>query len=296
MAMVLHMFRSGSSGNCALLSVGGTRLLIDAGIGPRVLVKELNYRGVALSDLDGVLYTHCHSDHLRGNTLALLGRAGVPVYLNQQTWEMACQREGKTFIGALSPQNVRLFDPGRPFTLQDLQIDSFRISHGQPGPLNPAGDPVGFVMNDGQDTFGYCTDAGHVTPEMLNALSQADLLVLESNHDVEMERMSPRHWPVKQWILGDTGHLNNVQAATALKTLFAGRERAGVILAHLSELCNTVGMARETTRDALNDLCEIQVGVANRLAASTPWVLERGLAQPMPNFNAPVEQFLLPWG
>jgi phosphoribosyl 1,2-cyclic phosphodiesterase len=281
MAMHLQMFRSGSSGNCSILTVGNTRILIDAGIGPRTLARELAVLGLAVGDLSGAVFTHCHSDHLRGNTLTMLAREGVPLYMNDGTYRGGRRREGRGDLDRLPAALVHYFDAGTRFEIADLSIDAFRVDHGSPGPENHAGDPVGFVMTDGQDTFGYCTDIGHVTPEVLAHLKPADMLVFECNHDVQMARLSARPYHVKQWILGEYGHLNNVQCATALAELFAGRDGVGVILAHLSEQCNTVGMARETTREALVGLCDATIGVANRHHATRPWLLERGRARPL---------------
>ncbi len=279
MAITLQMLRSGSSGNAAIVTAGRTRILIDAGIGPRVLAKELAVMGLSVRELTGAIFTHCHSDHLRGNTLALLAREGVPIHLNEGTWEAARIREARTDLDGFPAHLVRIFDPGRPFAIDGLEIDACRIVHGQPGASNPAGDPVCFTLSDGRDTLGYATDLGHVTAAIMTHLKRADLLVLESNHDVEMERMSPRPYHVKQWIIGDAGHLSNPQAAEALVDLFEGREGGGVILAHLSEMCNTVGMARATAMDALAGRCEIAVGVANRKHATPPWELDGGRAR-----------------
>lgn len=280
--MFLQMLRSGSSGNCSILTVGRTRLLIDAGIGPRVLAKELAHLGLGVRDLTGAIFTHCHSDHLRANTIALLAREGVPLYLNEGTWETARRRDAYGVLENLRDGLVQVFEADRPFSIQDLQVEAFRVNHGQPGPHNPAGDPVGFTMHDGQDTFGYCTDIGHVTLDILAHLKRSDLLVFESNHDIEMERMSPRPWQTKQWILGDAGHLNNVQAAAALAEIFHDREGKGVVLAHLSEMCNTTGLARETAREAMHGRCEVNIGIANRHHATTPWQLDKGVARPVP--------------
>jgi phosphoribosyl 1,2-cyclic phosphodiesterase len=283
MAMHLTMLRSGSSGNCALLTVGQTHLLIDAGIGPRVLAKELAVRGLAVKDLSGVIFTHCHSDHLRGNTVSLFAREGVPLYLNEQTWEIARGRTGNAALDKVPHQLVKIVDVDRPFAIQDFEVDCFRVTHGHPGPQNAAGDPMGFLMTDGNDTFGYCTDIGHVTPEIIRYMKRADLLVFESNHDVEMARFSPRPYPVKQWIMSDAGHLSNVQAAQALAEAFHDREGAGVILAHLSEMCNTVGLARTTTHEAIAGKADLRLGIANRLHATPTWTLEHRVARPADN-------------
>src|SRR5688572_27746666 len=107
------MLRSGSSGNAALVTAGATRILIDAGIGPRVLAKELGTHGLAVGDLTGAIFTHCHSDHVRGNTLALLAREGVPIHFNEGTWEAARRREApRTDLDAFPHQLVRIFAPG----------------------------------------------------------------------------------------------------------------------------------------------------------------------------------------
>lgn len=277
--MQLHMFRSGSSGNCSLLVSGRTRLLIDAGMGPRVLAKELALLGLSVRDLTGAIFTHCHSDHLQGPTLALLGREGVPIHLNAGTWETTQRRLDARHLAPLGASAVRLFDADRPFAAGELEIRAFPVVHGHPGPLNPAGDPVGFVMTDGADTFGYCTDIGHVTETVLSALAPADLLVLECNHDVEMVRFSARPYPTKQWITGDAGHLSNVQAADALAALLSDREGVGVILAHLSDQCNTRGLARNTVAEALEGRCDATIGLAERHHATVPWRLEKGRAE-----------------
>lgn len=275
------MLRSGSSGNSAIVTAGATRVLIDAGIGPRVLAKELAAFGLAVKDLAGAIFTHCHSDHVRGNTLQLLAREGVPIHFNEGTWRTAVRREAGSALDRFPDRLVKIFEPGEPFIVGGLEIDACRIAHGDPGVLNPAGDPVCFTLHDGTDTIGYATDLGHLTEAVEAHLRRADLLVLESNHDLEMEKLSPRPYQVRKWIMGDHGHLSNPQAAAALQSLFAGRERGGVVLAHLSEMCNTVGLARNTALEAMAGRCEIAVGVADRLHASVPWTLEKGLARPL---------------
>lgn len=289
--MLLQMLRSGSSGNCSLLTVGSTRLLIDAGIGPRTLTRELAVLGLRIQDLSGAVFTHCHSDHVRANTLALLAREGVPIHLNDGTWRTARRRTGGDELGRIRAAMVRHFESGTAFTVDGLEIVAFPVHHGSAGADNHAGDPVGFVMRDGRDTFGYCTDMGHVTPIVLEHLKAADLLVFECNHDAEMARLSGRPWSVKQWILGDYGHLENRQCASALQELFAGRDGVGVVLAHLSEECNTIGLARETTREALVGHCEASIGIANRHHPTADWMLDRGRAHPVESVQLAIPGF-----
>ena len=184
--MTLQMFRSGSSGNCSVLTVGKSRILIDAGIGPRSLTRELAAHDIAIKDLTAAVFTHCHSDHMRANTLALLGREGVPIYMNHGTWEGARRREGRGELDRIPAGLVRHFAAGAGFEVGHLHVDAFNVDHGAPGLFNHAGDPVGFVFRDEVDTFGYCTDIGHVTETVLAHLKPVDLLVFEYNHDVQM--------------------------------------------------------------------------------------------------------------
>jgi phosphoribosyl 1,2-cyclic phosphodiesterase len=276
MPLNLRVLRSGSSGNAALVSTqDGTTVLIDAGIGPRVLAGELAAAGLAVRDLAGALFTHCHSDHLRGGTLALLAREGVPLHVNAGTWREAGRRMSSREAAAAGA-TWQPFEPDQPFEVRGLQVAACRVPHGEPGPDNAAGDPVCFTLTDGTDTLGYATDLGHVPDEVAAHLRDADLLVLESNHDPEMLRQAPRPPHVRAWIGSDVGHLRNDQAATLLARLFAGREGVGVVLAHLSEQCNTHGLARAAAQEALAGIAEVVVGVAQRHRATTPWEVRAG--------------------
>ncbi|MEB3330033.1 MAG: MBL fold metallo-hydrolase [Candidatus Sericytochromatia bacterium] len=276
MPLTLRVLRSGSSGNAAMVSApDGTAVLIDAGIGPRVLAGELAAAGLAVGDLSGALLTHGHSDHLRGGTLALLARAGVPLHVNAGTWREARRRLNAREVAMADPAWLP-FEPGQPFEVGGLQVAACRVPHGEPGPDNAAGDPVCFTLTDGADTLGYATDLGHVPAEVEAHLRGASLLVLESNHDPEMLRQAPRPPKVRTWIGSDAGHLRNEQAAALLARLFAGREGVGVLLAHLSEQCNTHGLARAAARDALAGISEAVIGVAQRHHATAPWEVRQG--------------------
>ncbi|MEB3222862.1 MAG: MBL fold metallo-hydrolase [Candidatus Sericytochromatia bacterium] len=276
MPLTLRMLRSGSSGNAALVAgADGTVVLIDAGIGPRVLAGELAAAGLAVRDLAGAVFTHGHSDHLRGGTLALLAREGVPIYMNAGTWRVAEKRMSAR-EAAQARTTWRPFEAGTAFEVLGLQLAACPVPHGEPGPDNAAGDPVCFTLSDGTDTLGYATDLGHVPPEVEGHLRSARLLVLEANHDPEMLRHSPRPPHVRAWIASDAGHLRNDQAAGLLARLFGGQDGVGVVLAHLSEQCNTHGLARAAAREALDGICEAEVGVAQRHHPTAPWELRSG--------------------
>ena len=254
---------SGSSGNCALVCCGGTRLLLDAGISARRITTALKGLGVDPASLGGVLVTHEHSDHISG-LATLTKQLGLPVYATAPTLRQLCYRI--PFLERL----CRDFAPGDGFPVGELWVTSFPTSH-------DAACSVGYTLAGDGSKLASATDLGRLTPEVLNAVRGCDLLVCESNHDVDWVRSGPYPYYLKERILGDRGHLSNEMGAE-LAALAA--ERA-VVLAHLSSENNTPARARDVAARRLSAAGvdperDLSLTVAPRKERGPVFRLERG--------------------
>jgi len=234
----LTMLGSGSAGNSALVATDHCKILVDGGLSARQLVLRLEQCGVMPEQLDGVLLTHEHSDHICG--LEVLGRKfDVPIYCNALTAEaVRCDSSFKRH------RNWRIFATGAEFSICDITVQTFPVPH-------DAVDPLGFVFSAGSGSLGFITDLGYVTKMIVERLRQVHTLVIETNHDEKLlQKDTHRPWPVKQRIQSRHGHLSNTAAAGVIDELLPGKiER--VVLGHLSRDCNTPELALETVRGSL---------------------------------------------
>ncbi|OGQ96825.1 MAG: MBL fold metallo-hydrolase [Deltaproteobacteria bacterium RIFOXYD12_FULL_57_12] len=226
---------SGSKGNATLVASGSTTLLIDGGLSAIEIRRRLTAIGVDFEALTAILLTHEHTDHIRG--VPVLSRQGrIPVFASPATFTAAGPGLDRLFA-------YQEFAAGTTFTIQDLQIHPFAVSH-------DAVDPVGFQITDGRLAMGYCTDTGLVSRLMHHRLSGCHGLVLESNHDPEMLRNGSYPPSLQQRIRGNKGHLANQDAADFLKDLLHdGLEH--VVLAHLSEANNRPALAMAAAQQTL---------------------------------------------
>jgi phosphoribosyl 1,2-cyclic phosphodiesterase len=227
---------SGSSGNSSLVATNSTRLLIDAGLSVRDLVQRLATTGESLEQLDAVLITHEHSDHVAGLCRLLRKvKRKIPVYVTQRTapvieWEN-CEPA------------LERFQAGSSFMIGDIAIDSFTIPH-------DAIDPVGYTFRAGGVKIGIATDLGYIPDSIKYHLRSTDVLLLESNHDIEMLKVGPYPWSVKQRVMGRNGHLSNDVVSDFLADDFASSTRS-LILGHLSEHNNHPELVRMSAAAAL---------------------------------------------
>ena len=229
---------SGSSGNSLYIAAGNTRILIDAGLSGRTVCDALNSIGVLPETLNGILVTHEHSDHVKG--VGILSRKyHLPVYANARTWA-AMERQ----VGAVAPSLRREFETDESFYIGDLSVMPFGIPH-------DAADPVGYRVYSGACSVATATDMGYFSRKALDALSGVDMLVLESNHDIDMLRGNDRYsQALKARILGRYGHLSNSACAEALWMLYQTGVRH-VVLGHLSHENNTPELAMQTVCEAM---------------------------------------------
>ena len=215
---------SGSSGNAALVSTDSTRILVDAGLSMRELRKRLAAIGEDLGAIDAILITHEHSDHVSG--LPVLGRnRGVRavIYLSRLT-------EPAIAWGEQPPPRLERFQAGSEFTIGDIDVQSFSIPH-------DAVDPVGFSFEAEGVRIGIATDLGYVPESVKFHLRRMDLLLLEANHDLDMLKVGPYPWSVKQRVMSRVGHLSNLHMQDYLAADLDSRT-ANLILGHLSEQNN----------------------------------------------------------
>ena len=226
---------SGSSGNSYYLQAGSTSLLIDAGISPRIMKKHLKGVGVALEDIDAVFVTHDHADHIKAIGY-LANDLGKPVY----TTELVHQGINRNFClnGKLDSEHVRIIQKNVPVQVGECSLTAFDVPH-------DSTDCVGYRVEAGGVTFCLLTDVGHVTATLEEQVSQANYIVLESNHDENMLMMGNYPAYLKGRIRGPKGHLSNNTSAHLLAEHATPRLKH-VWLCHLSEENNHPELARKT--------------------------------------------------
>ena len=242
MELAICSFASGSSGNCFLIKTEKTAVLTDAGISGRQVESGLADLGLTTADLNAVLITHEHTDHIRGLRI-VSSRCCAPVYASEGTFR------GIDFAEELD--NKVVFRPGESLMVGDIRIDSFATSH-------DAAEPSGFCFSAGGKKISIVTDTGTITEECYRHVKDSDILVLESNHDESVLRMGRYPWFLKQRILSDEGHLSNEAAAKMLLRILQEEQASGepeknrlVLLAHLSKENNFPEMALQTMSNIL---------------------------------------------
>ena len=232
--MNVKVFASGSSGNCALLSDRDTHILLDAGISARRIRQSLLDAGLELQELNGVLITHEHSDHVSG-LKTLLKYAEIPILAPHTVAARLC--------GAVpeAVDHMRVIPTLSPVRVGALTVTAFHTPH-------DTDESVGYRV-EGRGTFALATDMGHVTEEVLAGLLGADTVLIESNHDLDMLRDGPYPLYLKRRILSDQGHLSNADCARLARKL-AEAGTGKIILGHLSRENNRPALAlTETERE-----------------------------------------------
>jgi len=234
MAIRLCVLGSGSKGNSVLVDNGKTRLLIDAGLGARDLKKRLNMAGVDLQDLDGILVTHEHIDHIRA--LETFSKTAT-VYAHNHTMQAILERG----IELKLSQN---FD-SECFSIGSMDIETFRISH-------DAVYPLGYSISDNNSKITYATDMGYCSQEFLTKAQGSDIIMIESNHDLDMLLNGRYPAFLKRRIVSNVGHLSNYACAAAINELAQNGVRK-FILSHLSEQNNLPELAYWTIIEYLKN-------------------------------------------
>ena len=234
--MELGSIASGSSGNCICVGTADCHLLVDAGIIGKRIETVLNSLGLKTSEMEAILVTHEHIDHIAG--LGVLARRyGLPIYGTQGTLDAIC---GVKSVGKIEQSLLHPIIPEQEFQIGELTVYPISISH-------DAADPVAYMMKTDSHKIGVITDLGTYDDALVDKLQDLDILLLEANHDVRMLQTGSYPYPLKQRILGDRGHLSNVLSGQLLGKLLHDRFGA-VVLGHLSKENNFAELAYETVR------------------------------------------------
>ena len=232
------MLGSGSAGNSAVVATEHCRVLVDGGLSARQVVLRLEQCGMTPEQLDGVVLTHEHTDHICGLEV-LCHKFDLPIYCNRLTAE-ALRSSGL----ADRCRNWRLFATGGEFSICDMSVQAFPVPH-------DAVDPLGFVFSAGSGSLGFITDLGYVTKMIVERLRQVQTLVVETNRDEKLlQNDTHRPWPVKQQIQSRHGHSIEHGCRRRDRRVVPGKiER--VVLGHLSRDCNTPALALNAVRASL---------------------------------------------
>ncbi|MGN0402667.1 MAG: MBL fold metallo-hydrolase [Acetatifactor sp.] len=265
--MRLCSIASGSSGNCIYVGSEATHLLVDVGIsGKRTEagLKELELNG---RDIDGILITHEHADHISG--LGIIARKyEIPVYATRGTIDAMRKSSG---LGNVDWNLFYEVKEDEKFIIKDLTVNPMRISH-------DAAQPVGYRISQGSRRVAVCTDLGIYNDYTVECLRGMDALLLEANHDVNMLQVGPYPYYLKQRILGDRGHLSNENSGRLLCRILHDRLKT-VLLGHLSKENNLPELAFESVRMEINmddnpyKAGDFDIRVASRSEVTSPVII-----------------------
>lgn len=231
---------SGSCGNCYYLGNSYYGILIDAGLGPRVIKKRLAEHGVELSSIMGILITHDHYDHIK-SVGQLGGKMNIPVYATKEVHKGI---RNNPMIHQNLNGSTKFIEKGKSFKIEDLNITPFEVPH-------DSRDNVGYYFEFGGQKMALATDVGSITDEVAHYLSKANHLIIESNYDEEMLEKGSYPLHLKQRITCGTGHLSNRQTADFLANNFSSKLR-NIWLCHLSGDNNNPEIAYQTISETLS--------------------------------------------
>lgn len=265
--MRLCSIASGSSGNCIYVGSDTTHLLVDTGISKKRTEEGLAQIDISLQDVDGILITHEHADHIGG--LGVVSRKyHIPIYATQKTIDAI---KNTSSVGKIEQELFCPIKADEAFMIKDIKCNPMRISH-------DAADPVAYRFKCGSKQIAVATDMGTYTDYTIECLKGMDALLLEANHDVHMLQVGPYPYPLKQRILGDRGHLSNERSGQLLSHLLHDKLQT-IVLGHLSQENNLPQLAYETVRLEINmednpyKADDFMITVAKRSKPSQPIVI-----------------------
>ena len=274
MSLRFRVLGSGSTGNATLVEAGETRILIDAGLGPRSLAERLQDAGVDPASLAAIFVSHEHSDHSRG-AAPFSAKWGVRLAGSRGTYAAAG-------FGAVEIAGYDVLSAGSTRHVRTLAVTAFALPH-------DAAEPLAFVVAADGQSLGHATDFGQVSRTMVEAFRPCDALLMESNYDAAMLRDGPYPWSLKERILGPLGHVSNDDVARYLGSAL-GETCRTIVLAHLSQKNNHPEVARMAAEVALRRRGRTEVQLELTSPEGTGWIC---VGVPRPEANAPSRQLRL---
>ena len=229
---------SGSSGNCQYVESNTTRLLVDAGMSGKYIKTSLETIGVHIESINGILITHEHADHISGLGV-LMRKFKLPLYVTEKTWDAV-----KTKVGDVNPELLHIYETIDDIMIGDIRVRGTRITH-------DAVDPLCYTFMNETSKIGIATDLGAISDEVIEQFKDCDLLMIESNHDIEMLKVGPYPMYLKRRILSEHGHLSNEDAGYIAREIVNFGKAKNILLAHLSKENNFPDLAYETVRGIL---------------------------------------------
>ncbi|MGL4403409.1 MAG: MBL fold metallo-hydrolase [Fusobacteriaceae bacterium] len=256
--MRISILGSGSSGNLTFIDGEGVKLLVDAGFSCKKIEEKLNEIGEKLENIDGILVTHEHGDHIMGAGIASR-KYGIPIYIAEESYRAAEHKFGK-----LSPENL-IFIEGKFSLGEGLLITPFDVLHDAERTLGyRIESPSGKVM-------AIATDIGYVDNSVREQFRDIDLMVIECNYDYQMLMESPYPWDLKARVKGRNGHLSNNDAAKLIRDVYSERLKKA-FLVHVSKDSNKYSLAVDTVRKELSENnIELELEVATQNEVTSVW-------------------------
>ncbi len=238
--MKVTVLGSGSKGNVTYLEINQTKLLIDCGLSYRQITSRLTEQNLDLSELDGILITHEHTDHIGGLNMTLK-KTPTTCYVTEDTYQSFFYKQAEN----INDQQVQFIVPNQLFQINDISIYPLSISH-------DSSDAVGYIFYAEDKKIVYITDIGYLPKKDHELLQNADIYIFESNYDVTLLFTSSRPFYLKQRIDSVKGHMSNTDSAYNM-TQLVGDKTKHIILAHPSRECNTVDLVLETYREVFSE-------------------------------------------